>query len=186
MQLISDEYRKLNKELHHDVVSYGANGSRHVAKVMQLVSVMKTEDPHNQITLLDYGCGKSTLARNLPYDIQQYDPAIEKYSHLPMPADIVVCTDVLEHIEPDCLDHVLAHLRQLTKKAGYFTACTVPAMKTLSDGRNAHLIVMPAKWWIRKFYEHFEVINFQKMEHEVIVIVEPKKTTDVENEGIKG
>jgi hypothetical protein len=169
MRLISDEYRELNKSLHHEIVQYGAIGSRHINKVIELMQVVNSHD------VLDYGCGKSTLARNLPFNIHQYDPCIEKYSALPKPADIVICTDVFEHIEPECLDNVLAHLSQLIKKAGYFTACLVPAKKTLPDGRNAHLIVKPANWWINKIYEHFEIINFSKMEKEIVLIVEPKK-----------
>jgi hypothetical protein len=169
MQLITEEYRRLNADLHKSNHKYGVSGERHAASIFDLAIKMGTQD------ILDYGCGKSSLANNLPYVIQQYDPAIPKYADLPKPADIVVCTDVLEHIEPACIDKVLAHLAMLTKKVGYLTASTVEAKKTLSDGRNAHLIVQPAKWWINKIYEHFEIVNFSKQDIEILVMVQPQK-----------
>lgn len=173
MQLISDEYRQLNEQLHDSNPAYGVSGHQHTDSVINLSKIVGSVD------ILDYGCGKSTLARNLPFSIKQYDPAIDKYKALPEPADIVVCTDVLEHIEPEALDEVLKHLASLTKKAGLFTAATRPAVKFLADGRNAHLIVQPAKWWVDKFYEHFDVINFTKANHEISFIVEPKKMDSV-------
>ena len=166
-KLISEDYVKQIKQMHEEKVNFGAIGCRHVDKIIKLAQVEKTQD------ILDYGCGKSTLARNLPFTIQQYDPGIEKYSDMPRPADIVVCTDVLEHIEPDCLESVLVHMASLTKVAGYFTACTMEAKKHLPDGRNAHLIIKPAKWWVNKLYEYFEVMSFQKQPEELVVVVEP-------------
>ena len=167
MQLISNEYRRLNEQLHKDVSEYGKSGQRNAKGVMNLAMSLSTQD------ILDYGCGKSTLAKNLPFLIRQYDPAIPKYNELPEPAEIVVCTDVLEHIEPDCIDNVLAHLQKLTKQAGYFTIATRPAKKTLADGRNAHLIVEPAIWWLNKLAPLFTIVNFQQHKGECLVIVKP-------------
>jgi S-adenosylmethionine:diacylglycerol 3-amino-3-carboxypropyl transferase len=78
----------------------------------------------------------------------------------PEPHDIVVCTDVLEHIEPDCLDDVLADIRRCTKKAALLVVATRPAMKTLSDGRNAHLIQEDFKWW----EPHIEKAGFRVLQ----------------------
>lgn len=167
MQLISDEYVRLNKQLHEVNKHYGTIGMRHIQDVLVLAKQVDSED------ILDYGCGKSSLARNLPITIKQYDPAITKYAALPVPADIVVCTDVFEHIEPDFLDNVLTHLKDLTLKAGYFTACTCEAKKTLSDGRNAHLIVQPTEWWIEKVSQYFKIVHHIEHDKEVVFIVEP-------------
>jgi len=169
MLLISDGYRDQLSKMHIDKISFGAIGCRHTGRIISLMKKMGTND------VLDYGCGKSTLARNLPFSIKEYDPAIPKHSELPKPADIVVCTDVLEHIEPEYLDNVISHLNNLVKKVGYFTACTIPAVKKLPDGRNAHLTVEPAKWWINKFWEHFEVVSFTKLDNEIIFMVELDK-----------
>ena len=43
----------------------------------------------------------------LTFEIKEYDPAIPGKDSLPEPADIVVCSDVLEHIEPNYLLNVL-------------------------------------------------------------------------------
>src|ERR1700693_285250 len=103
LNLISPEYASLNQKLHKDNESYGTSGIQYAQDVMNLCFQHNTQD------VLDYGCGKSTLANNLPFKIQQYDPCVERYKAKPWPADIVVCTDVLEHIEPDCINDVIAH-----------------------------------------------------------------------------
>lgn len=169
MQLITDGYRKLNEQLHAEKRFYGAVGFRHLFAVLDLVKKYNAQD------ILDYGCGKSSLARNLPFNIHEYDPAIEKFKALPKPADIVVCTDVLEHIEPELLNNVLEHLKSLTKKAGLFSVSTEQALKTLPDGRNAHLIVEPYTWWLDKLSNYFDIVKFEKQQFEVMLIVEPKK-----------
>lgn len=165
---ISENYCALNKQLHINNPHFGRSGGRHVPMVMQIANQLKTID------ILDYGCGKSKLAHNLPFKIKQYDPAIKKYSAEPSPANIVVCTDVLEHIEPECLDVVLAHLNKLIKVYGYFTIATRPAKKTLADGRNAHLIIEPMSWWLSKIFPLFNVCDLNEKEGEFCVLVQPK------------
>ena len=170
MQLISDEYRKLNEKLHEDNRFYGVSGLKHVEKVLGLSKVYQTQD------ILDYGCGKSTLALNLPFTIKEYDPCIKKHSALPEPADIVICTDVLEHIEPDCISDVLNHIVRLNKKAAYINIATRPAKKLLPDGRNAHILVKPSSWWIQEFNSRFDIINFMKTsDDECYFLVHPLK-----------
>lgn len=169
MPLISQHYCQLNEELHQTNSEYGCSGKRHGNAVMQLALQLNTQD------ILDYGCGKSTLAENLPFLIKQYDPAIPKYREFPGPVDLVVCTDVLEHIEPDCLDTVLAHISQLTKKVAYVTVATRPAKKILADGRNAHLIIEDLAWWLKKLGHYFEVRTVQNKQGEFLAMLEPKK-----------
>ena len=109
-------------------------------------------------SLLDYGCGKATLGEALKarssecskLTLVNYDPAIEKFAQSPEPCDLVVCSDVLEHVEPECLNDVLADLRRLAKKAALLVISTRPSGKFLPDGRNAHLIIQPAAWWMPK------------------------------------
>lgn len=163
--LITENYRQLNKELHESRKDYGVGGHLAAAMVMDACQALNTR------SVLDYGCGKSTLSAALPFIIQEYDPAIEKHSKTPDPADIVVCMDVLEHIEPECLDAVLDDLKRVTKKYGIFTIATRPAVKTLADGRNAHLIVEPAKWWMLKIFDRFEVDRFNVNDGGFLVIV---------------
>ena len=74
---------------------------------------------------------------------------------------MVACTDVLEHIEPDCLDHVLDHLCELAENVAFLVVATAPAQKTLADGRNAHLIVESARWWLPKLIERWDIQSFR-------------------------
>ena len=97
---------------------------------------------------VDYGCGKGLLKKNLRIACTNYDPAVPEFSALPHPADLVVCTDVLEHIEPERLDSVLTHLRQLGRKGLYAVIATRPdSSKLLADGTNPHKIIKTARWW---------------------------------------
>ncbi len=152
--LITDEYRKLNEKLHDTNKHYGASGQRWASQIQGLAKMLGSTD------ILDYGCGKSTLAQNLPFDIKQYDPAIPKYSAAPEPADLVVCTDVLEHIEPECIKDVLLDICRLTKSMCFLVIANRPAKKTLEDGRNAHLIQENEMWWLGHYLPLFHLLQF--------------------------
>jgi hypothetical protein len=119
--------------------------------------------------LLDYGCGHNLSlfkalgpklkALGLPYKVtlQAYDPGVPQLAAPPVPAQMVTCLDVLEHIEPECLEAVLDDLQRCTKAVLFATIASGPAVKTLPDGRNAHLIQQPIKWWLPKFWDRFEL-----------------------------
>lgn len=144
--LISPAYRQEQIILHQRPNGYGGKGKKWSTAVKALAW------SHDCESVLDYGCGEGSLAVHLMLsgrltDIREYDPAMPGYDDLPEPADLVVCTDVLEHIEPDRLAAVLAHLRSLTKKLLFVVIATRPSGKTLTDGRNAHLILESAEWW---------------------------------------
>ena len=127
-------------------------------------------------TLLDYGCGSQrnlTKVLEVDHDVtyQGYDPAVPAFSDDPDPAQLVVCIDVLEHIEPERLDSVLDHLRSKTQQLAFFTVHTGPALKTLSDGRNAHLIQQPASWWLPKLMSRWELAQFSAMKNGFWVVL---------------
>lgn len=150
--MITEEYRKLNAEMHEDKGHYGTSGHKYADHILQLAAGVKAE------TVLDYGCGKATLANSLPQlNIINYDPCIEQYNIKPEPADVVVCSDVMEHIEPEHVEEVIHDLIRLTKKALFLLISTQPAIKTLPDGRNAHLIIKPAEWWLTKFMDPIQI-----------------------------
>lgn len=149
--LISPAYVEEQRLLHRRPEGYGGKGSKWAAAVLGLAREL------DATSVLDYGCGRGTLAATLRglddsgiIRVDEYDPAIKGKNALPSFADLVTCTDVLEHIEPACLDAVLAHLRALARKAVFVVVATRPASKFLSDGRNAHLIIEPAEWWLER------------------------------------
>lgn len=144
---ISPQYLALQRELHARPDGYGGKGRRWVDTVVALAKHF------DAWSILDYGCGQGSLTAALSQTrlggrrLDEYDPAIKGKSQAPTFADLVVCTDVLEHIEPERLGAVLAHLQMLTRKAALIVTHLGPANKVLADGRNAHLIQKPAAWW---------------------------------------
>ena len=106
---------------------------------------------------------------------QAYDPCVPEYAKEPVASQMVACCDVLEHIEPDMIDGVLDHLQRLTEQVGFFSINTTNAMKTLPDGRNAHILQRPPEWWLGKIMERFELQTFQVVhDSEFYVIVYPR------------
>lgn len=159
---ISDEYRRLNQSLHDTNTGYGAFGHRWVDPVAKLVQV------EGLTSVLDYGCGKGTLLAALGQRfgdglrLSGYDPAMPVYAAAPQPAELVVCGDVLEHVEPEHLDAVLDDLARLTVRFAFLVVSVRPAQKTLPDGRNAHLIQQPYRWWLPKLWARWDIRRFQQ------------------------
>ena len=155
--LISEEYKNLNRKLHETRPDYGTSSEKWV----ELVKDICTKS--NSVDVLDYGCGKSLLKKGLgdAYEVTEYDPAVPGKDTIPEPRDVVVCTDVMEHIEPELLDNVLNDLKRVTKKVLFMTVATRPAKKTLEDGRNAHLIQKDYEWWKPKIEERFNILGSQ-------------------------
>ena len=148
--LISEEYRQLNAALHRDVKLYGSSGCRDADLIKRMIELYQAE------TVLDYGCGKGRLAEAL--NCRGYDPAVPKFCLPPEPVDFVVCHDVMEHVEEDCVSDVLDHIASLAKKAAFFTICVRPSRKILSDGRNSHITLRPIDWWLEELKKHFLVV----------------------------
>lgn len=155
MQLLSDAYRQEQAALH-------AKGNYGTASLLYGELVSGLVEKTGARTLLDYGCGSmQNLKTVLNCDVMYlgYDPAVPAFS-AKVPSDLVVCIDVLEHIEPEYLESVLDDLQQLTKGWAFMTVHTGKARKTLSDGRNAHLIQQPASWWLPKFFARWDLRSF--------------------------
>jgi hypothetical protein len=156
--LITDAY-KAEQEALHATGSYGTASLKFGGLVSQLVDTLEID------TLLDYGCGSkrsllTVLNPERTVEYLGYDPATEWADK--WPCDLVTCIDVLEHIEPDLLDNVLDDLLMLTKRWVFLTIHTGPAVKTLSDGRNAHLIQKPPAWWLPKLMSRWELQTFNR------------------------
>lgn len=142
--LATADYRRQLQEKHATSV-WGKHGHSHAPEISAFLHEIGGR------SVLDYGCGRATLAKALPHvKTFEYDPGVIGKHHLPKVADLVVCTDVLEHIEPPLLDGVLRHIYLLASRGAYLVIATREAREKLPDGRNAHLIVEPPAWWIDK------------------------------------
>jgi 2-polyprenyl-3-methyl-5-hydroxy-6-metoxy-1,4-benzoquinol methylase len=170
--LISESYRKQQEKLHQNP-NYGVASLKFAPLVAKIVAQSGAR------TLLDFGAGKGRLAegleKHLPDDAEvgmtRYDPAIPAWSTLPEGTfDLVCCIDVLEHIEPECLDDVLYALASKTGQFAFLTVHTGPAVKVLDDGRNAHLIQQPPAWWMPKIFDRWSVATYQPMDNGFWVI----------------
>ena len=134
-------------------------------------TLVKITKENNCKTLLDYGCGKA-----IPYDkdrckevdlrhpIQKlcnlksfdlYDPAYEKYATLPdKKYNVVVCTDVLEHIAEQDIDYVLTEILSRSDKIVFLNISCQPALKHFKQGNLKSKIVLLSvfnpSWWGHK------------------------------------
>ncbi len=171
LQTITDDYLEQNRQLHETNANYGLGGWRHAEKILEL------REQTEATTVLDWGCGKGKLRQALgdPDWVSEYDPAIPGKDTRPQMADIVVCTDVLEHIEPQLLDNVLTELVRLTAKAAFLVIATRESNKYLPDGTSPHKIVENAVWWRAKLTEKFFIMDFSanSTQGEIAAVVSP-------------
>ena len=172
--LITEQYRAEQTALH-------AKGNYGTASLQYGATVATLLNQTGATSLLDYGCGskRSLLqALRLPEGVvyEGYDPAIPEYADTPLPAELVCCIDVLEHIEPDYLDNVIDHLSELCDPYGFFTIHSGPAQKVLSDGRNAHLTQQGPDWWLPRLKRRFEVLQTVPIPSGFAVVVRSPQT----------
>jgi len=142
---------QLTKE--HAGTNWGSTGFRYsgraIAEVVDARSYLRTA--------LDYGCGKGTIAQNFPHlAFTQYDPGIPSLSKKPKGRyDLVVCTDVMEHVEPHLVAHVVKELGEYTDKVLFVDIACYLTGKVFADGpykdRDLHLVVKDPEWWKQLF-----------------------------------
>lgn len=172
-QTISEAYRQQQMTLHRDP-DYGMASTTFAKTIKNLMGAIGAK------SLSDYGAGKQRLREALlaegagEFEYFAYDPAFPAYGK-PKSADLVVCLDVLEHIEEPFLENVLLDLKAITTNVGMFSIHCGPARKLLSDGRNAHLIQAPNSWWLLQLSRHFEVVQLQGAPGGFWVAVQPLK-----------
>jgi hypothetical protein len=150
-ELISKEYRQTQVTMHKRPGGYGGSGWKWGEEVAKFARDLDAR------VLLDYGCGEGTLrqwlGRHYPrLRVAEYDPGIEGKQRLPKLAELVVCTDVLEHVEPGRLDTVIKHIHGLATRGVYLNVATRPANKKLPNGKNAHLIIEDEDWWRNRVF----------------------------------
>lgn len=117
-------------------------------------------------SLVDWGCANGNLLNRVEQDfpsIQElggYDPGNPDYMVVPAGTyDCLVSCDVIEHFEPELLDESLKLMQSKFQRAAFLIIACYPAKKRLPDGRNAHLIVENADWWIERVKQQFDQCN---------------------------
>jgi hypothetical protein len=140
---ITDNYKK-ELELLHSRKTFGTSSS--IPKVVTDLITNKSIK-----SVLDYGAGKGNTSNSLKeqfpnLSVFSYDPATFP-GPLPTSVELIYSSDVLEHVEPDLIEETLIDLSNRSTRYQYHLIACHPAKKSLSDGRNAHLIVEEPNWW---------------------------------------
>lgn len=147
-----EQYQKLHKG-----AKYGQTARSALGGIRLCIDAIKPG------SIIEYGCGQSRLheflaAPGIQYD--RYDPAIEGLTEIKGERyDLLINTDVLEHIPEKDLDAVLSHFKSLSDHA-YIRISTRLARTILPNGENAHCTVWPGKKWldfIRGYYPDAEM-----------------------------
>lgn len=171
--LISPTYAALNRALHAEQHTYGADAAKDAAGIVKFARKEACG------SVLDYGCGKGTLKPAIlaiapDLKVYEYDPAVPGKEHLPDHAvDLVAAMDVMEHIEPEMLPAVLESMVALRPKVVILKIALTPAQKTLPDGRNAHILLQPASWWREQLSQYLQVRNAQELPLHYLYIGRP-------------
>jgi hypothetical protein len=164
----TDKYKQLQIQFHADTkYRYGFRGGED-SDNLELIGrgivglYDKTDLP---IRILDYGCGEANLERVLnryfkEVEVTNYDPFIEEYSTEPEGMyDVTACLDVLEHVEEQCIENTLKFIRDKTKFMVLFSFSTGDSIKTLPDGRNAHITQRGLAWWKDRLLKYFVILE---------------------------
>ncbi len=157
----------------HTAVRFG--GGAHV------IALLDKTTPHIR-TMLDYGSGEGTLRAHVEHErpgrvvFTEYDPGMPGIDKVPSGTfDLVVTTDVLEHVEP----HLLAEtIREISDLADITVYHNIPCYPTASNftsgpyiGKNIHLTVEEPKWWKRIVRDNMRDFTIQR----VVTVEEYKK-----------
>ena len=169
---ISDQQLALNQSLHQSDPNFG-NRSSGPGAVRLPLALLRMHEKGLCSSVLDYGTGKGLLVdrlrRELPDSVQVmgFDPAVERFSQRhEEPFDIVTCLDVLEHVDIDSIDASIQDIKRLTKFFCYVIIDLQPAVKRLPNGRNAHILLAPAEWWVSRFSQNFSCLAAFPVKHE--------------------
>lgn len=133
-------------------------------------------------SILDFGCGKGRLVNKIKetfpnLEAYGYDPANPEFNESldSKRFDMIVSSDVLEHVEPEFIDETLSYLHGKSRYFYHLIACS-PAKLILPDGRNAHLIIENQSWWHNKLKKHnYKILKEDWQEFEKIPKGQNKK-----------
>ena len=185
------------KELHNENKFKGISLNKHIQAIGDLIKQHKVK------SLLDYGSGKGYLYSknfkivnpNLKEPLQKlwkidklkcYDPGYTEHAEYPTDIyDMVISTDVIEHIPEEDLTWFLNDIFSLSKKFVYLNIACYPALKHFKDGTNVHVSIFEPQEWIdfimklwKEKYKHLEiylVAQYQEMKSVPVIIKKGNK-----------
>jgi hypothetical protein len=153
-----DIYLEQAKLYHQeDKIWQGTSIINYIPKINQII---KDKDIK---TILDYGCGKAKYHPK-EWNAIKYDPAIQEYQKKPQDKyDLVISTDVLEHIPVQNLKQTINEIFGYSNKWVFVSVCCRKAEAILPNGYNAHATIESAKWWKELFkpYKNYS-LEFSK------------------------
>jgi len=157
---MSDDLLPLYKEMADTGIHFlGLSILQHADEIGKLIKQYEVKK------VLDYGCGHGDQYR-APHrlharwglkwwDVTLYDPSFERIDEQPVGKwDLVVCSDVLEHIPEDQVEDTIGYLFMYARKLVWASVCCRPAKKNfLGTDINLHVTLKPVAWWEAKFIE---------------------------------
>lgn len=151
------DYIKQYKLLYKRKKNYGKTSIKLYDMLKKIINDL------NISSVLDYGCGKSKLLdlikKNKKIKIYRYDPAIKKYSKLTKnKVNLVICTDVLQHVPLYDLDRVLKEIKSKGIYILFYIKCTNHKTK-LPNKTYANCTVYDKKWWLEKLSNYYDDIK---------------------------
>lgn len=118
---------------------------------------------YNVQNILDYGCGRGDQYKQPHrlhkvwglqwWHVKLYDPAFKEHDERPYGKhDLVICSDVLEHVPEDQVPDVIGDLFMFARKAVWASICCRLAKKTFTGTDiNLHVTVKSMDWWNQQF-----------------------------------
>ena len=147
---------ELYKQLHQER-NYGDTGSEYTEDVLNFIRQTTAT------TVLDFGSGTGSLAKSLRKRnilIDEFDPCYPgKEEIIKKKYDLVITTDLLEHIYEDELDNIFEEMLCLKPKFMYHAISTREATILLPDKSNCHKTVKSMQWWYNRIHNVFNPVS---------------------------
>lgn len=154
--------------LHDRTPAYGTGGAYFAPKIAEIAQENKV------YSILDFGCGKGGLVRELDRHlvplgqlcVEGYDPFVKEFCRPPEHEfDMIVSTDVLEHIPEENLAEVFDDMLSYQPRLMFHVISNRKAVQILPDGTNAHKTVRDADWWLEELTNGFKDYCVHQLEH---------------------
>lgn len=168
--VLSNDYQKLLIDMHNTNKKWGSEFKKTPIPAM----LKSTIEKYKPKTLLDFGCGKGFLSKKIQAEypdisVTGWDPSFDY--DLAGTYDMIISTDVLEHVEPEYLTKTLEDLKQRSNIVQYHLIACYNAVAILPDGRNAHLSVYTPDQWQQLFLDS----QYRIMDENINCIYKDKK-----------